>query len=97
MTAGAGQYPFMVITIAENVQTYLVSLLQGSHTLPVTVTSTCGIAEKLSPAPMLVLDPIHLGTFAYSGEVRSILSVAPRAGCRSTPPIRSLWPGFLLA
>ena len=67
VTAGAGQYPFMVVTIAENVQTYLVSLLQGSHTLPVTIKSTCGLAKISAPAPMLVLDPIHLGTFAYSG------------------------------
>ncbi len=67
VTAGAGQYPFMVVTIAENVQTYLISLLQGSHTLPVTIKSTCGIAQILAPAPMVVLDPIHAATFAYSG------------------------------
>ncbi len=67
VTAGVGQYPFMVVTIAENVQTYLVSLLRGSHTLPVTITSTCGIASIMAPAPMIVLDPIRTATFAYSG------------------------------
>ena len=67
VTAGAGQYPFMIVTIAENVQTYLISLLRGSHTLPVTVTSTCGIASIKAPAPMVVLDPTRAASFAYSG------------------------------
>ena len=93
VTPGAGQYPFMVVKIAENVQTYLVSLLQGTHTLPVTVTSTCGIAEKLAPAPMVVLDPIHLGTFAYSGGGTLDIVGGPSRGLQvnSSNPLAVVW------
>jgi hypothetical protein len=67
VTAGAGTYPFMVVTIAENVKTYLMGLVSGSHFLTVNVSSTCGTAQTLGAAPMVVLNPTAPGAFTYSG------------------------------
>jgi hypothetical protein len=67
VTAGAGAHPFMMVTIAENVKTYLMSLVSGSHYLTVNVSSTCGIAQTLGSAPMVVLNPTASGAFTYSG------------------------------
>ncbi len=93
VTAGAGQHPFMVVTIAENVQTYLISLLQGSHTLPVTITSTCGVAQRLAPAPMVVLDPTGLAAFAYSGGGTLDIVGGPSRGLQvnSSNPLAVVW------
>ncbi len=93
VTAGAGQHPFMVVTIAENVQTYLISLLQGSHTLPVTITSTCGVAQRLAPAPMVVLDPTGPAAFAYSGGGTLDIVGGPSRGLQvnSSNPLAVVW------
>jgi hypothetical protein len=67
VTAGAGTHPFMIVTIAENVKTYLMSLVTASNYLTVKVSSTCGIAQTLGAAPMVVLNPTVSGAFTYSG------------------------------
>ena len=66
-TAGAGSYPFMMVTIAENMKTYLMGLATGSSYLTMNVSSTCGIAQTLGAAPMVVLNPSVPGAFTYSG------------------------------
>ena len=67
VTAGAGSYPFMIVTIVENVKTYLMSLVRGSQYLTLSVSSTCGIAQSMGAAPMVVLNPTVSGAFTYSG------------------------------
>ena len=67
VTAGAGSYPFMMVTIAENMKTYLMGLATGSSYLTMNVSSTCGIAQTLGAAPMVVLNPSVSGAFTYSG------------------------------
>jgi Flp pilus assembly protein TadG len=67
VTPGAGSYPFMQVSIAENVKTYLMALVKGSHYLTVNVTSTCGTAQVMGAAPMVVLNPTASGAFTYSG------------------------------
>jgi hypothetical protein len=67
VTAGAGTYPFMMVSIAENVKTYLMSLVTARHYLTVNVSSTCGIAQTMGAAPMVVLNPTASGAFTYSG------------------------------
>ena len=67
VTPGAGSYPFMMVSIAENVKTYLMGLITGKSFLTETVSSTCGIAQTLGTAPMIVLNPTASGAFTYSG------------------------------
>jgi Flp pilus assembly protein TadG len=67
VTAGTGQYPFLMVKIVENIPTYLMGLMTGSHTVSQTVSSTCGTAQVLGAAPMVVLDPTDSGAFTYSG------------------------------
>lgn len=67
VTPGVGSYPFMKVTITENVKTYLMSLLTLSHYQAISVSSTCGISMVNSAAPMVVLNPTASGAFTYSG------------------------------
>ncbi len=67
VTAGAGSYPFLVVSIAENVNTYLMGLITAQHFLTETVSSTCGVAQTMGAAPMIVLNPTVSGAFTYSG------------------------------
>lgn len=67
VTPGMGSHPFITLTISENVKTYLISLLNGSHFQTINVSSTCGIALVNSAAPMVVLNPTMSGAFTYSG------------------------------
>jgi hypothetical protein len=67
VTAGAGTFPFMQVTISENVKTYLMALMRGSYYQTVSVASTCGIAQVKGAAPMVVLNPTISGAFTYSG------------------------------
>jgi hypothetical protein len=68
VTAGAGTFPFMQVTISENVKTYLMALMRGSYYQTVSVASTCGIAQVKGAAPMVVLNPTISGAFTYSGR-----------------------------
>jgi Flp pilus assembly protein TadG len=67
VTPGAGTYPFLQVSIAENVKTYLMGMVKGSHYVTVNVTSTCGDAQVMGAAPMIVLNPTVSGAFTYSG------------------------------
>lgn len=66
VTAGSGTYPFLQVTIAENVKTFFMGLLTHKAYQEVAVSTTCGIAQILSPAPMIVLAPSGT-SFTYSG------------------------------
>lgn len=68
VTAGGGTYPFMQVSIAENVKTYLMGLVKGANYLTINVTSTCGTAQVLGAAPMVVLNPTMSGAFKSSGQ-----------------------------
>jgi hypothetical protein len=67
VTPGVGTYPFITLTISENVKTYLMPILTGSYYQNINVSSTCGIATVNSAAPMVVLHPTMSGAFNYSG------------------------------
>lgn len=67
VTPGLGTYPYITLTISENIKTYLMPLLTGSHYQTINVSSTCGIAMVNSAAPMVVLNPTASGAFTYSG------------------------------
>ena len=67
VTPGVGTYPFLEVSISENIKTYLMSLLTATHTQSIKVLSTCGLAAVDSAAPMVVLNPTVAGAFTYSG------------------------------
>jgi hypothetical protein len=67
VTAGAGTYPFLKLSISENIRTYFISLVNASHFQTINVTTTCGLALVNEAAPMIVLDPIDPSSFKYSG------------------------------
>jgi hypothetical protein len=60
-------YPFLKVSIAENVATYFVSLLQASHYQTINVSCTCGVVQSKVAAPMVVLSPTASGAFSYAG------------------------------
>jgi hypothetical protein len=80
VTPGAGSYPFIILTISENVKTYLMSLFAGSHYQTINVSSTCGIAMVNSAAPMVVLNPTASGAFTYSGGGALVIVGGPSRG-----------------
>ena len=93
VTAGVGTYPFLQVTIAENVKTYFISLLNASHVQRLNTVSTCGNALIKAAAPMLVLNPILAGTFNYSGGGELIIVGGPQRGLQvnSINPLAIGW------
>ena len=93
VTAGVGTYPFLQVTIAENVKTYFISLLNASHVQRLNTVSTCGNALIKAAAPMLVLNPILAGTFNYSGGGELIIVGGPQRGLQvnSSNPLAIGW------
>jgi hypothetical protein len=67
VSAGAGTYSFLTLTISENVKTFIMSLLTASHYQNINVSSTCGVTLVQEAAPMVVLNPSSSGAFTYSG------------------------------
>ncbi len=67
VSAGAGTYSFITLTISENIKTFLMSLLTGSHYQNINISSTCGVTLVQEAAPMVVLNPSAAGAFTYSG------------------------------
>lgn len=60
-------YPFLNVTITQNVQTHFLFTLQGSRYQKVTASCTCGLVQEKEAAPMIVLNPTASGAFTYSG------------------------------
>jgi hypothetical protein len=60
-------YPFLKVSITENVGTYFLSLLKGARYLTLNVACTCGIVQSKVAAPMVVLHPSMAGSFSTSG------------------------------
>jgi hypothetical protein len=67
VTAGGGTNSFLNVLISENIKTYFISLVTGSHYQQINVSTTCGIALVKEAAPMIVLHPTMSGAFTYSG------------------------------
>lgn len=90
---GAGTYPFMTVTVSENLKTYLISLMTGSHIQNINLTSTCGIAMVNSAAPMVVLNPTISGAFTYTGGGALYIVGGPGRGLQvnSTSSTGILW------
>ena len=59
-------YPYMKVVVSENVKTWFMSLL-GKGYQQVGAACTCGLAEALSAAPLVVLHPTAYGALNLSG------------------------------
>lgn len=66
VTPGIGTYPFMKLTIVENVKTYFISLLRAAHVQQMGATTTCGVTQVKGAVPLLILNPALVGTLNYS-------------------------------
>lgn len=62
-----GPNSFLKVSIAENIRTYLMSLVNASKYITLNVSSTCGLVQVKAAAPMLVLSPTASGALTYSG------------------------------
>jgi hypothetical protein len=60
-------YPFLKVSIVENVGTYFLSILNGAKYQELNVACTCGIVQSKVAAPMVVLNPTIAGSFSTSG------------------------------
>lgn len=60
-------YPFLNVTITENVRTHFLFTIQGSNYQQVAATCTCGLVQEKEAAPMVVLNPTASGAFTYTG------------------------------
>jgi hypothetical protein len=60
-------YPFLKVSITENVPTHFLFAATGSNLHPVSASCTCGLIEEKEAAPMVVLSPSASGSFTYSG------------------------------
>jgi hypothetical protein len=65
--SGSTTYPFLQVTVTENVPMHFMFAMTGNKVEQLVATSTCGLAEALSAAPMMVLSPTASGAFTYSG------------------------------
>jgi len=93
VTAGISTYPFLQVTIAENVKTYFISLLLAAHVQRLNTVSTCGITPIKAAAPMLVLNPVLAGAFNYSGGGELVIVGGPQRGLQvnSSNPLAIGW------
>src|SRR5258708_34710708 len=60
-------YPFLKVSIAENVGTYFLAIVNSARYLTLNVSCTCGLVQSKVAAPMVVLHPTKSGSFYYSG------------------------------
>ena len=60
-------YPYLTVSIAENVRTYFVSLFNLSKYQQINVNCTCGVVGVKAAAPMVILDPVGSPSLDYSG------------------------------
>ncbi|MGC1783249.1 MAG: pilus assembly protein TadG-related protein [Acidobacteriaceae bacterium] len=60
-------YPFLNVTVTENVKTHFLYTVNGTRYQKVAATCTCGLVQEKEAAPMVVLNPTAYGTFTYSG------------------------------
>ncbi len=60
-------YPFLKVTVTENVKTHFLFTLNGTRYQQVAASCTCGLVQEKEAAPVLVLSPTAYGAFTYSG------------------------------
>jgi hypothetical protein len=60
-------YPFLNVTITENVKTHFLYTVQGTSYQKVAASCTCGLVQEKEAAPMVVLNPTASATFTYTG------------------------------
>ena len=60
-------YPFLNVTVIENVKTHFLYTVHGTTYQQVAATCTCGLVQEKEAAPVIVLSPIQYGAFSYSG------------------------------
>ena len=58
---------YMKVTVAENVRTYFMSLVNATKYQTLNSSCTCGVVQVKAAAPMVVLHPTLSGSFYYSG------------------------------
>jgi hypothetical protein len=86
VTTGVGTYPFLQVTVTENVKTYFISLLRTTHVQQINVATTCGVTLIKTAYPMLILNPLLSGTFTYSGSGQLVIVGGPQRGVQINSP-----------
>ncbi len=61
-------YPFLKVSIAENVGTYFLAIVNSARYLTLNVSCTCGLVQSKVAAPMVVLSPTNSGSLYSSGN-----------------------------
>lgn len=70
-------HPFIQVTIAENVQTYINPLLTGGHYQTVAASAKCGLVSEYAGGPITVLNPTVSGALTYSGGGQLVVVGGP--------------------
>jgi hypothetical protein len=90
---------YMVVSIAENVRTYFMSMVHASAYTTLTTSCTCGVVQVKAAAPMVVLHPTMSGAFYYSGGGALYIVGGPQRGLQvnstSTTAIQWLASGII--
>lgn len=71
-------YPFLKVSITENVPTHFLFAATGSNLHPVSTSCTCGLVQEKEAAPMVVLSPAASGAFTYSGGGKLTIAGGPQ-------------------
>ena len=78
--ASLTSYPFLQVTIQENVPTVFANLLTGNKVQTVGASSTCGLVQEYEGAPIMVLNPTISGALKYSGGgILKVVGGPPRS------------------
>jgi hypothetical protein len=73
-------YPFLKVSIAENVGTYFLAIVNSARYLTLNVSCTCGLVQSKVAAPMVVLNPTMAGSFNYTGGGKLVVAGGPQRG-----------------
>ncbi|MGA9564667.1 MAG: pilus assembly protein TadG-related protein, partial [Candidatus Korobacteraceae bacterium] len=69
-------YPFLKVSVAETIPTWF-RALYGTNYQQVAASSTCGLVNVMSAAPIIVLDPSSSGTLNSSGGSHIVVVGGP--------------------
>jgi len=86
-------YPFLTISIVENVKTHFLALVKGMIYQQINVNCTCGVVGVKAAAPMVILHPTMSGAFTYSGGGSLSIIGGPQRGLQinSNSATAALW------
>jgi hypothetical protein len=78
--ASEAPHPFLTVTIAENVHTFLVTMLKLAQYQQINVSATCGLVGIKAAMPMIVLHPTMSGSLTYNGGASITIVGGPATG-----------------